>query len=103
MTTLPVREIVLYKHSVAFFVRQGEVSGDSLTLSFRQDEINDVLKSLAVFDQRGGQVLGDVRDVADGKRLGKKSQQKISNWSHGNCANTSLTKRKRQALLCKTR
>ena len=27
--------------------------------------------------------LGDVRDVADGKRLNKKSQQKISNWSHG--------------------
>ncbi len=27
--------------------------------------------------------LGDVRDVADGKRLNTKSQQKISNWSHG--------------------
>jgi putative transposase len=31
----------------------------------------------------GTLALGDVRDVADGKRLGKKSQQKISNWSHG--------------------
>lgn len=27
--------------------------------------------------------LGDVRDVADGKRLNAKSQQKVSNWSHG--------------------
>jgi putative transposase len=27
--------------------------------------------------------LGDVRNVADGKRLRKKSQQKISIWSHG--------------------
>jgi putative transposase len=27
--------------------------------------------------------IGDVRDVADGKRLNKKSQQKVSNWSHG--------------------
>lgn len=27
--------------------------------------------------------LGDVRDIADGKRLNRKSQQKISNWSHG--------------------
>lgn len=27
--------------------------------------------------------LGDVRDVADGKRLNSQSQQKISNWSHG--------------------
>jgi putative transposase len=28
-------------------------------------------------------VLGDVRDVADGKRLNKLNQQKISSWSHG--------------------
>jgi putative transposase len=27
--------------------------------------------------------IGDVRDIADGKRLNAKSQQKISNWSHG--------------------
>lgn len=27
--------------------------------------------------------IGDVRNIADGKRLNKKSQQKISNWSHG--------------------
>ena len=27
--------------------------------------------------------IGDVRDIADGKRLNKKSQQKMSNWSHG--------------------
>jgi hypothetical protein len=58
MTDLPVREMVLYKHGVGFFVRQGAVSGDEAALSFRQDEINDVLKSLAVFDQSGGQVLG---------------------------------------------
>jgi putative transposase len=28
-------------------------------------------------------VLGDVRDIADGKRLNKLNQQKISSWSHG--------------------
>ena len=28
-------------------------------------------------------VIGDVRDVADGKRLNTKSQQKISVWAHG--------------------
>ena len=27
--------------------------------------------------------IGDVRNIANGKRLNKKSQQKISNWSHG--------------------
>ncbi len=31
----------------------------------------------------GTLVIGDVRDVADGKRLRRKSQQKVSNWSHG--------------------
>ncbi len=56
--TLPVREMVLYKHGVGFFVRQGAVGGDSLTLHFREEEINDALKSLIVFDQAGGQVLG---------------------------------------------
>lgn len=28
-------------------------------------------------------VIGDVRDIADGKRLNTKSQQKIALWSHG--------------------
>lgn len=58
MTELPVREMVLYKHGVGFFVRTGAVSGEKAALTFRQDEINDVLKSLAVFDVSGGQVLG---------------------------------------------
>jgi hypothetical protein len=58
MTTLPVREMVLYKHGVGFFVRAGQVNGESVALTFKQEEINDILKSLAVFDQSGGQVLG---------------------------------------------
>lgn len=58
MTTLAVREMVLYKHGVGFFVRGGAVEGETVALTFRQDEINDVLKSLTVFDQSGGQVLG---------------------------------------------
>lgn len=58
MTLLPVREMVLYKHGVGFFVRQGKTDAQTVTLTFRHDEINDVLKSLAVFDQAGGQVLG---------------------------------------------
>ncbi|MBZ0294822.1 MAG: hypothetical protein K8L99_19825 [Anaerolineae bacterium] len=58
MNELPVREMVLYKHGVGFFVREGPMEGEQITLTFRQDEINDVLKSLSVFDQGGGQVLG---------------------------------------------
>lgn len=58
MTQLPVREMVLYKHGVGFFVRQGKTDAQEVMLTFRHDEINDVLKSLAVFDHAGGQVLG---------------------------------------------
>ncbi|MBZ0310406.1 MAG: hypothetical protein K8I82_30375, partial [Anaerolineae bacterium] len=58
MNELPVREMVLYKHGVGFFVRQGSISGEKAELTFRKDEINDVLKSLAVFDESGGTVLG---------------------------------------------
>ncbi len=69
MTSLPVREMVLYKHGVGFFVREGSFSGESTALTFRHDEINDVLKSLAVFDRAGGQVLGihyqTPMDIAD--------------------------------------
>ena len=37
----------------------------------------------AVERQAGTLALGDVRDVADGKQLNAKSQQKVSNWGHG--------------------
>jgi putative transposase len=33
--------------------------------------------------QAGTRAIGDVRDVADGKRMATKCQQKISQWSHG--------------------
>ncbi|MFN8421638.1 MAG: hypothetical protein U0528_20685 [Anaerolineae bacterium] len=56
--TLPVRELVLYKHGVGFFVRQGQINGTQFGVTFRRDEVNDILKSLIVFDQAGGQVLG---------------------------------------------
>lgn len=58
MNNLPVREMVLYKHGVGFFVREGELDGTEATLTFRAEEVNDILKSLAVFDRSGGQVYG---------------------------------------------
>lgn len=58
MTNLPVKEMVLYKHGVGFFVREGEIDGTEAALTFRAEEVNDILKSLAVFDKAGGQVYG---------------------------------------------
>jgi hypothetical protein len=58
MTNLPIQRMVLYKHGVGFFERYGS-SGDSHTVSliFKKDEMNDILKSLAAFPQGDGQVV----------------------------------------------
>ncbi len=57
MTTLPIRRIVLYKHGVGYFEREGTVEGEAtLALTFRQAEVSDVLKSLTVLDLGGGHV-----------------------------------------------
>lgn len=58
VANLPVREMVLYKHGVGFFRREGKLSAETVEMTFRQDEINDVLKSLVVIDRGDGQVLG---------------------------------------------
>src|SRR5437588_4935661 len=55
---LPVRTVVLYKHGVGFFERQGTLgAGESARLDFRTEDMNDVLKSLTVVDE-GGIITG---------------------------------------------
>jgi hypothetical protein len=57
MSDLPIRRVVLYKHGVGYFEREGAVEGSqSLALSFKQREVSDVLKSLTVLDLDGGTV-----------------------------------------------
>jgi hypothetical protein len=52
-----ITRVVLYKHGVGHFERQATVTGDSeVKLAFRTEEMNDVLKSLTVYDQGGGMV-----------------------------------------------
>jgi len=58
MTQLPITRMTLYKHGVAFFERRATVRGEEVALSFRVEEMNDILKSLTVIDLSGGQVLG---------------------------------------------
>jgi len=58
MTHLPISHMTLYKHGVGFFERRAELSGEEVELSFRVEEMNDVLKSLTTIDWGGGQVLG---------------------------------------------
>jgi hypothetical protein len=55
---LPVRTVVLYKHGVGYFERDGTLGpGESARLDFKAEEMNDVLKSLTVNEQ-GGKVTG---------------------------------------------
>lgn len=58
MTTLPLTKMTLYKHGVGFFERRAQFSGTEATLSFRVEEMNDILKSLTAIDWGAGQVLG---------------------------------------------
>lgn len=58
MTDLSLKRLVLYKSGIGYFVREGNLDGDTLSLTFNQDDVNDVLKSLSVFDYAGGQVVG---------------------------------------------
>jgi hypothetical protein len=57
MTALPITRVVLYKHGVGYFEREGPVEGDAaLAFTFREAEVSDVLKSLTVLDLDGGHI-----------------------------------------------
>jgi hypothetical protein len=56
---LPVTEVTLYKNGIGYFVRSGELKpGGSAGLRFKAEEMNDVLKSLTIFEDGGGKVSG---------------------------------------------
>jgi hypothetical protein len=57
MSTMPITRVVLYKHGVGYFEREGSVEGDAtLSLTYKQSEVSDVLKSLTVLDLNGGHI-----------------------------------------------
>jgi hypothetical protein len=54
---LPIRKVVLYKHGVGYFEREGEIVDDAVVdLQFRASEMNDVLKSLTTLDLGEGHI-----------------------------------------------
>ncbi|MBN1993513.1 MAG: hypothetical protein JW953_12505 [Anaerolineae bacterium] len=58
MSNLPLVHMTLYKHGVGYFCRRGRVEGEEIKLTFRREEMDDLLKSLTVIDRGGGQVRG---------------------------------------------
>ena len=63
---LPLRHVTLFNSGVAYFERQGTVTGDDQAeLRFRREQVNDVIKSLVVIDQDGGMVSVVTYDAPD--------------------------------------
>lgn len=63
---LPLTRIVLYASGVGYFQRDGRVDGQRhVTLRFKADTINDLLKSLIAQDFDGGQVTTVTYDSRD--------------------------------------
>src|SRR5579871_5648488 len=63
---LPVKTVILYKHGVGFFEREGPLGpGESARLDFNASEMNDVLKSLTIQERGGGKISGLRYDSMD--------------------------------------
>jgi hypothetical protein len=57
MQTLPIRRVILYSNGVAYIERRGLVSGHAeINLSFKQSQVDDVLKSMVVLDLGQGRI-----------------------------------------------
>ncbi len=54
---LPIRRVILYSNGVSYIERRGIVSGDAeINLSFKQSQVDDVLKSMIVLDLGQGKI-----------------------------------------------
>ncbi len=63
---LAITRIVLYKHGVGYFEREGSVRGDAtVPLSFKSAQMKDVLKSLYAIDLGGGRISTILYDSKD--------------------------------------
>src|SRR5258708_89372 len=54
---LPIRRVILYSNGVAYVERRGMVTGNAeVNLSFKQSQVDDVLKSMIVLDLGQGKI-----------------------------------------------
>jgi hypothetical protein len=54
---LPIRRVILYSNGVAYIERRGTVTGHAeIDLSFKQSQVDDVLKSMVVLDLGQGRI-----------------------------------------------
>lgn len=63
---LTIRKIVVYKHGVGYFEREGKVTGNQqVALTFKTAQMKDLLKSLFAVDLNGGQIATIQYDTKD--------------------------------------
>jgi hypothetical protein len=63
---LKIKKIVLYKHGIGYFERQGPVTGSvTVPLTFKTEQMKDVLKSLFAVDMGGGRIATVLYDSKD--------------------------------------
>src|SRR5689334_12377027 len=56
---LPVKHVVLFKHGIGYFQRQGRLNaGETAQLDFNSGDMNDVLKSLTLQESGQGKITG---------------------------------------------
>ena len=56
-SALPLKRVIIYSNGVAYFERRGIVTGNAeINLSFKQSQVDDVLKSLVVLDLGKGRI-----------------------------------------------
>src|SRR5688572_23550403 len=54
---LPIRRVILYSNGVAYIERRGFVNGNAeIHLSFKQSQVDDILKSMVVLDLNDGMI-----------------------------------------------
>ncbi len=54
---LPIKRVIVYSNGVAYIERRGIISGDAeINLSFKQSQVDDVLKSMVVYDLGQGRI-----------------------------------------------
>jgi len=57
LQTLPIKRVILYSNGVAHVERRGFISGNAeIDLSFKQSQVDDVLKSMIVIDLGEGKI-----------------------------------------------
>jgi hypothetical protein len=57
VSSLPIRRVILYSNGVAYIERRGVVTGRAeIDLSFKQSQVDDVLKSMVVLDLGEGRI-----------------------------------------------